>query len=123
MEEEYVFDFEKLDVYKKAVEFTNSAFKITDGFSKTAQYSLGDQFRRAALSVCNNIAEGSGKNTSGAKRQSYRIALDSARECIPVISIASVQSEITASDASKLRADCISICRMLFKLISSVKQC
>ena len=121
MSYDYIFDFERLDVYNKAIEFVNSAFKAVNRFSRGVQFSLGDQFRRAALSICNNIAEGSGKNTGGAKRQSYRIALDSARECIPVISIALAQSELSANEATKLREDCVVICRMLFKLISSVK--
>ena len=65
----FMFDFEKLNVYQRALEFTNKIFDITQKFPKILQYSLGDQFRRATLSICNNIAEGSGKQTKRTKTQ------------------------------------------------------
>ena len=65
MNANFQFDFERLNVYNKAVEFTNRVFDISGRFEKTIQYSLGDQFRRAALSVCNNLAERSGKSFKG----------------------------------------------------------
>ena len=54
----YVFDFENLEVYQKALNFTDEVFSVTLNFRKEIQYSLGDQFRRATLSICNNLAEG-----------------------------------------------------------------
>ena len=120
MLDDYKYDFEKLEVYQKAVQYTNTVFEITKKFTKNNQFSLGDQFRRAALSICNNLAEGSGKRTSPSKRQYYSISLDSARECIPIITVSLTQAEMSKTDADKLRTDCIIICKMLFKLIESV---
>lgn len=60
---EYKFDFERLDVYQESLEFVHMVFSITKNYSKEIQYSLGDQFRRAALSISNNIAEGSRKSS------------------------------------------------------------
>ncbi len=116
--QDYVFDFEKLDVYKKAIEFTNEIFNITLNFRREIQYSLGDQFRRAALSICNNIAEGSRKSGK-AKKQFYDYSLDSARECIPMISLSVMQSQIDQETEHRLRDQCIQICNMLFKLSQS----
>ena len=116
----FEFDFERLDVYKKALKFTNKVFKITAQFDREFQYSLGDQFRRAALSICNNIAEGSRKLGKG-KHQFYNYALDSARECIPMISIASEQNQINAQMMAELRLECIDISKMLFRLAESAK--
>ena len=82
----YEFDFERLNVYQKALDFTNEIFTITLNFRRKIQYSLGDQFRRAALSICNNLAEGSRKSAKG-RKQFYDYALDSARECVPMISL------------------------------------
>jgi len=118
---DYKFSFEKLEVYKKAVEFTDEIFGITIGFKKEIQYSLGDQFRRAALSICNNLAEGSDKQTGNSKIQFYGYALDSARECIPMITLAQMQNQIKKIMAEDLRSKCIHICNMLSKLIHSVK--
>lgn len=54
-----MFRFEELDVWKLAVEYGKDCYRITDIFPKHEQFSLSDQLRRAALSISNNIAEGS----------------------------------------------------------------
>ena len=119
--QEYVFDFEKLNVYLRALEFTVKVFDATKGFPQILQYSLGDQFRRASLSICNNIAEGSGKQTKGAKTQFYGYSMDSARECIPMISIAFKCKQMGKTDYDYLRQECREICNMLGGLISAAK--
>lgn len=118
---DYKFSFEKLEVYQKAMEFTDKIFNITLRFRKEIQYSLGDQFRRAALSVCNNLAEGSDKQTKNAKIQFYGYALDSARECIPMLTLSLKQKQITNEINEDLRSRCIHICNMISKLILSTK--
>lgn len=117
----YCFSFEKLEVYQKAIEFANEIFNLTLKFKKEIQYSLGDQFRRAALSICNNLAEGSDRQTKNSKIQFYGYALDSARECIPMITLTQLQHQIEDSIAESLRDRCIHICNMLSNLIRSVK--
>ena len=116
----FQFDFERLDVYQKALKFTNKVFRITSGFSREFQYSLGEQFRRAALSICNNIAEGSRK-PGKSRIQFYNYALDSTRECIPMISIATEQSQLDQERVVHLRQECIDISRMLYRLVESAK--
>ena len=69
------YDFERLEVYQKALDFTEQIFELTEQFPQRLQYSLGDQLRRASLSICNNIAEGSQKR-GASKRQLYGYALD-----------------------------------------------
>jgi len=83
-----------LEVYQKAIEFTDKIFNITLRFRKEIQYSLGDQFRRASLSICNNLAEGSDKQTVNSKVQFYVFALDSARECVPMLTLSLKQKQI-----------------------------
>ncbi|MFA5362762.1 MAG: four helix bundle protein [Candidatus Omnitrophota bacterium] len=119
--EEFRFDFEKLDVYKRALKFTRDIFTLSGKFQPALQYSLGDQLRRAALSVCNNIAEGSGKQTKSAKVQFYGYSLDSARECIPMISLIYDLKIIKDDEYTFLRNECKEICSMLGGLIASVK--
>ena len=115
----YKFDFEKLDVYQKALDFTNEIFKTTLTFRKEIQYSLGDQFRRAALSICNNLAEGSRKSGKG-RIQFYHYALDSARECIPMITLSVRQNQIDGVGEEKLRGECLHISNMIYKLCDAI---
>ncbi len=53
------FKFEKLDVWKRSIDFADELFQIADDLPQKYQFSLGEQLRRAVLSVPTNIAEGS----------------------------------------------------------------
>ena len=54
------FKFERLEVWQRAIEFANVLFDIADVLPQRYQFSLGEQLRKAALSIPTNIAEGSG---------------------------------------------------------------
>ena|SRR3989338_2157277 len=115
------YDFQNLDVYQKALGFAERIYRETEDFPQRVQYSLGDQFRRAALSICNNIAEGAQKR-GPAKRQFYGYALDSARECVPMMELA-VRLKLLAEHNGEagLEDECFHICNMLYRLIQSTR--
>jgi four helix bundle protein len=119
--DENEFDFERLKVYQRALEFADKIFSLSKSFSHSVQYSLGDHMRKTTISICNNIAEGSGKQSKNAKIQFYGYAIDSARECIPMISISARQNHLDSSDFNYLRQECKEICNMLGGLIRSMK--
>lgn len=116
--ENHRYDFQKLEVYGKALDLAERVFRITDSFPKKLQYSLGDQFRRASLSICNNVAEGAQKH-GAAKRQFYHYALDSARECVPMIELGRRLGLLAKEQEGILSAECFHICNMLYRLIQS----
>ena len=78
-----MFGLQRLDAYQAATAFlgvaSNLVTKIPRGYG-----DLSDQFRRAALSVPLNIAEGSGKFSRDAARF-YAIARGSALECAAIV--------------------------------------
>src|SRR5512137_2573799 len=47
----------ELDVYRMAIEAAMGVFELSKGFPVEERYSLTDQVRRSARSVCANIAE------------------------------------------------------------------
>ncbi len=116
------FDFEKLDVYNRAVDFADKIFDISDKFPRQVQYSLGTQLQRASLSIPNNIAEGSNKVSKKEKKVFYGHSLNSARECIPMLTISKKRKYIDITTYNQLREECLIICRMLRKLINSVSK-
>ena len=71
---------EKLDVYKRAIEFLSVSARILDNLPR-GNSTLGDQLKRAALSIPLNIAEGTGKTSRADRQRYYGIARGSAMEC------------------------------------------
>jgi len=54
-----MFNFEKLDVWQKAIDFANLVYATTQTFPADERFGLTNQMRRAAVSISSNIAEGS----------------------------------------------------------------
>jgi four helix bundle protein len=75
-----VFDHERLEVYRVAVEYADAADSIAARL-KRGNAHIRDQLRRASDSIVNNIAEGAGEFQPAEKARFYRIALRSCTEC------------------------------------------
>jgi four helix bundle protein len=78
-----MFTFQRLDVYQAARRFLPMAYAISRRCGRGLG-DLGDQLRRAALSIQLNIAEGSGQNSGNALRH-YAIARGSTMECAAIL--------------------------------------
>jgi four helix bundle protein len=73
--------FEDLIVWQKAHRFVLMVYKYTSNFPKSEMYSLTPQFRRAAISIPANIAEGFKKKGKADKARFLNIAQGSLEEC------------------------------------------
>lgn len=58
-----MFNFEKLDVWQKAIQFADSVYNLTRGFPDEERFGLTSQMRRAAVSISSNIVEGSSRHS------------------------------------------------------------
>ena len=56
-----MFNFEKLDVWQKAIDFADLVYKHTRNFPADERFRLTNQMRRAAVSISSNIAEGTSR--------------------------------------------------------------
>ncbi len=119
-EEEFKFDFERLEVYQLALEFLDFIFEICKNIPKDILYSLGDNLKRAGISISNNIAEGSGKKSGKEKARFYGTSLDSTRECINMFIILDRQKAISKEDYIRTRIYGKRLTSMLFRLIGSI---
>lgn len=73
--------FKELIVWQKAHKFVLAVYKMTKSFPKEELFGLTSQFRRAAISVTANIAEGYRKRGSLDKVRFFNIAEGSLEEC------------------------------------------
>jgi len=69
-----MFKFERLEVWKKAVSLYEQIMLVSRTIEQRDQFSLGEQLRRAALSVSTNIAEGTGREGEKEGRYFFNIA-------------------------------------------------
>jgi four helix bundle protein len=60
----YKFSFEKLDVWQMARILVKNIYQITENFPEKEKFGLTNQIRRAAISVCANLAEGATRSSS-----------------------------------------------------------
>lgn len=113
------FNFEKLQVYQKSVEFANEIYNTTNHWQKPHIYTIIDQLRRASLSISLNIAEGSSRTTVEFKRF-LSVSRGSCFECIPIIEIAYKQDLIDEKTRTQWLEELVSIAKMLSKLRTSL---
>mgnify|MGYP001567413243 FL=1 len=73
--------YHRLLVWQRAHQFAKDIYAVTAGFSKTEQFGLTAQLRRAAISVPANIVEGQAKPTKNDFRRYLAIAAGSLAEC------------------------------------------
>jgi len=74
-------NFKELDVWRKAHQFVLDVYRMTQQFPKSELYGLTSQFRRAAVSIPANLAEGYGRKGKKDKLRFYNIAEGSIQEC------------------------------------------
>ena len=120
MENDYVFDFERLEVYQKALGLVERVFRLTRQLPREYQSSIADQMRRASVSILNNLAEGSGKLSKKEKAQFYKTSLNSTRECIPMLTILVREQQMSSEVYQELRRELVHIANMLGKLVASL---
>jgi four helix bundle protein len=77
-------DFERLDVYRVALEFQALATSIA---LPAGRRELRDQLDRAALSIVLNTAEGAGRSSAADKARFFAMARGSAMECAAILDV------------------------------------
>ncbi len=112
-----MFRFESLDIWKMATEYAAEIYKITERFPSSELYGLVSQLRRAAVSISNNIAEGSGSSSKKDFRNFLDISTKSVFETVNLVLFAKKMSFIE----EEIKQDLYIKAELLVKKIASFK--
>ncbi len=115
-----MFDFEKLDVYRKTKELNKEILNFLK-INKQIDSYLRDQLRRASISMVINIAEGSGKFSKADKKNFYTIARGSVYECTSLFEIIIEENQINKEKFQDFYQKLETISKLLLGLINSQK--
>lgn len=109
------FAFERLDVYRRAIDFLAMAHAIARELPR-GHAELSDQLRRASLSIPLNIAEGSGRTGVRDLGRHRAIARGSAMECAAILEVCRVLGLSEGERVAEARAVLVRVVQMLSKM-------
>ena len=108
------YTFENVVAWQKAHVFVLLVYRITKSFPSEELYGLTSQFRRAAVSIEANIAEGYKKISKADKLRFMNISQGSMEECREYILLARDLYYISDTDFSDLRDALEDASKMLY---------
>ena len=111
-------NFENIFVWQKA---KTLSLEIYESFEGSKDYSFRDQIRRASVSIMNNIAEGSERQTNKEFRQFLFIAKGSCAEVRSMLYLAVELSALERRKFENLVEMTIEISKMLSGLIRVIR--
>jgi len=113
-----MFDFQKLEVYKKAKNFHVSCKKLL--LTNTFDRYVNDQLGRASFSIPLNIAEGSGKFSKADRKNYFTTARASVFECVAILDILSDENNISRDELEELMQNADELSRILYAMIRNL---
>lgn len=115
------FNFEDLDAWKIALDFTEKIYVITRDFPKEEIYGITSQLRRASLSIALNIAEGKGRYSNKEMKQFLFVARGSLYETITLMKMCLKLKYLSEEKYRVLIVECEKIQSKIGGLINYLK--
>lgn len=109
--------FQDLLVWQKAHQFVLSVYRLTENFPKRETFGLTSQFRRAAVSIPANIAEGFRKRSKPDKARFMNIAQGSLEECRYYLILS---DDLNYGECHQLMAQLEEVSRLLERYSSAI---
>ena len=108
-----------LRIHHEATRLARLTYSATATFPAAERASLGDQMRRAAVSVAANLAEGCGRATRADRVRLLAVAWGSLRELEAHVGIAHAVALLPPTEEAELRTACRHTGRLLHALRTS----
>lgn len=116
----FTFNFEKLDVWREAIQFANLIYQLTSKFPEQERFGLTNQMRRAAVSVSSNLAEGSSRVSRADFARFVEIATGSLFEVVSQANVSLNQHFLARPEYECIISSPEKQCRMLSGLRQSL---
>jgi four helix bundle protein len=107
------FRFQDLQIWQFAIEIFDDLLDIADDLADRKFYRFSEQLRGAAMSISNNIAEGSGSNSDKDFNNFLNIAHRSTFETANILIILNRRKLITEETLNNLLGKLDKECRMI----------
>ena len=117
-----MFNFEKLDVWQKAIMLADVVYHDTRGFPGDERFGLTNQMRRSVVSMSSNIAEGSSRSSKSDFGRFVEIATGSVFELVSQGFIARRQNFLSDENFRAIYVSSEEIGRMLSGLRNSLTE-
>jgi len=118
---EYLFPFEKLDVWRLSVDLAEYVLDLLEDFPPNKHIRLVGQMEAAVTSPAQNTAEGKGRQYKKEFIQFLHIAQGSLYEVVTLNEIFRRKKLFSEQDAQEVRNRCEQIDRKLNGLINSLR--
>jgi four helix bundle protein len=118
---EFDFSYRKLNVYQLSKKLVTDIYKLIGTFPNTETYALGDQLRRAVISIPSNIAEGTAKASPKEQFHFLEIAYGSLMEIMCQLEISYDLGYINQVQLRQLEEEIVMIYKMLSSMQSTLK--
>jgi four helix bundle protein len=115
-----LFRFEKLEVWQRAADVALPLGNVADLLAERRFYRYAEQLRGAAISISNNIAEGSDSNSNKDFCSFLNIAHRSAFECANMLLVFRRNKVLPDENIPELLDEIDQICRMITALSRSL---
>jgi len=119
--EDFLFPFEKLEVWRLSVDLADYVLGLLDGFPPNRHLRLVSQMEAAVTSPSQNIAEGKGRQYKKEFIQYLYIAQGSLFEVVTLNEVFLRRELVTEKEGSEIRGRCEAIDRKLNGLISTLR--
>ena len=115
------FRFQDLKIWQMAIEIADELFDIADHLDKKRLYRFAEQLRGAGMSMSNNIAEGSGSNSTREFFQFLNIARRSTFENANILILLQRRKLVSENALEKLLNKLDHLCRMTTNFQKTLK--
>lgn len=113
-----MFEFQNLEVYKKAKGFHLESKQLISSIQ--LDRTVIDQLSRASFSIVLNIAEGSGRLTKLDRRKFFVISRGSVFECVAIIDILRDSNSINKDTFDSFLKKADELSRILYAMIKNL---